>query len=105
MTATESERLDLEHYLSKTYCKTASLMANSAKAVAVLGGHSPEVSSRQTAGVPPQAWTSPHPTPGSDHDVASTRCGTRLQHALDHVRLCRARATRRRAPIQTPWLR
>lgn len=47
MTATESERLDLEHYLSKTYCKTASLMANSAKAVAVLGDQSPEVSSSE----------------------------------------------------------
>lgn len=27
--------------MRKTYCKTASLMANSCKSVAVLGGHSP----------------------------------------------------------------
>jgi hypothetical protein len=29
----------MDHYMRKTYCKTASLMANSCKAVAVLGGH------------------------------------------------------------------
>lgn len=28
----------MEHYLRKTYCKTASLIANSCKSVAVLGG-------------------------------------------------------------------
>lgn len=29
----------MDHYMRKTYCKTASLMANSCRAVAVLGGH------------------------------------------------------------------
>jgi hypothetical protein len=43
MTASDEQRLDLEHYLAKTYCKTASLMANSSRAVAVLAGASPEV--------------------------------------------------------------
>jgi len=33
----------MEHYLQKTYCKTASLMANCMRAVAVLEGSSPEV--------------------------------------------------------------
>ncbi len=43
MTATKDQLLDQEFYLKKTYCKTASLMANSAKSVAVLSGQSPEV--------------------------------------------------------------
>ena len=34
---------DISELLQKTYCKTASLMANSAKSIAVLSGHSPEV--------------------------------------------------------------
>ncbi len=33
----------MDHYISKTFYKTASLMANSCKAVAVLGGHGPAV--------------------------------------------------------------
>lgn len=32
----------MDHYMRKTYCKTASLMANSCRSVAVLGGHSAE---------------------------------------------------------------
>lgn len=43
MTATSEQLLDLEHYLAKTYCKTASLMANSSRSVAVLAGAAPEV--------------------------------------------------------------
>lgn len=39
MTASQEQVLDMEHYLQKTYCKTASLMANSLRSVAVLGGH------------------------------------------------------------------
>lgn len=38
MTATEAQLMDLEFYMQKTFCKTASLMANSAKSVAVLSG-------------------------------------------------------------------
>ena len=34
----------MEHYLQKTYYKTASLISNSCKAVAVLAGHTAEVS-------------------------------------------------------------
>ena len=30
--------MDLEFYMQKTFCKTASLMANSAKSIAVLSG-------------------------------------------------------------------
>ena len=30
--------MSLDHYVRKTFYKTASLMANSAKAVAILGG-------------------------------------------------------------------
>lgn len=41
LTADAEEAASLDHYMRKTYCKTASLMANSCKAVAVLGGHSP----------------------------------------------------------------
>lgn len=44
MTASEDKLLDLEHYLAKTYCKTASLMANSSRAIAVLAGAGPQVS-------------------------------------------------------------
>ncbi|KXZ56018.1 hypothetical protein GPECTOR_2g1570 [Gonium pectorale] len=43
MTASSEQLLDLEHYLAKTYCKTASLMANSARSIAVLAGVGPEV--------------------------------------------------------------
>lgn len=39
---TENERF--AHYLSKTYCKTASLIANSLKAVALLGGANEKLS-------------------------------------------------------------
>ncbi len=52
MTAREEQTLSLEHYLDKTYCKTASLMANSLRAVAVLGGHSEEVCSRTAESMP-----------------------------------------------------
>ena len=43
MTSSEEDLLSLEHYVHKTFYKTASLMANSAKAVALLGGQSREV--------------------------------------------------------------
>jgi geranylgeranyl pyrophosphate synthase len=39
MKATVEEQLSMEVYLRKSYLKTASLIANSCKAVAVLGGH------------------------------------------------------------------
>ncbi len=38
MTSTEEELLSLDFYARKTFFKTASLMANSCKAVALLGG-------------------------------------------------------------------
>jgi geranylgeranyl pyrophosphate synthase len=44
MTASRDQLLDHEFYLQKTYCKTASLMSNSAKSIAVLSGESEEVS-------------------------------------------------------------
>ncbi|KAL6773881.1 GPS1 [Auxenochlorella protothecoides x Auxenochlorella symbiontica] len=37
LTADPEQALCLDHYLRKTYCKTASLMANSARSVALLG--------------------------------------------------------------------
>ena len=40
---TKEERLSLDYYYQKTYCKTASLIANSCKAVAVLGEVDKEV--------------------------------------------------------------
>ncbi|KAL6761589.1 isoprenoid synthase domain-containing protein [Haematococcus lacustris] len=46
MTASDEKLLSMEHYLQKTYCKTASLMANSAKAVAVLSDQPPETAPR-----------------------------------------------------------
>lgn len=39
MTVADSELLSLDHYIKKTYFKTGSLMANSCRAVALLGGH------------------------------------------------------------------
>ena len=39
---TEEERLSLDYYYRKTFYKTASLIANAAKAVALLGGHDAE---------------------------------------------------------------
>ena len=38
MTSTEEDLLSLDHYVRKTFHKTASLMANSCKAIAILGG-------------------------------------------------------------------
>ena len=43
LTATPEQALSVDHYINKTFYKTASLMANSCKAVAVLGEHSPTV--------------------------------------------------------------
>ena len=43
MTAAPEEAARLEHYLRKSYCKTASLIANSCQSVALLGGAAPEV--------------------------------------------------------------
>ena len=39
MTARAEDLVSFEHYTRKTYLKTASLIANSSKAVAILGGH------------------------------------------------------------------
>ena len=39
MTARADDLVSFEHYTRKTYLKTASLIANSSKAVAILGGH------------------------------------------------------------------
>lgn len=38
MTSQPEELLSIDHYVKKTFYKTASLMANSCKAVAILGG-------------------------------------------------------------------
>jgi geranyl diphosphate synthase len=46
---TPHQGADLDFYLQKTYCKTASLMANSCRAVATLAGAGPAVSE--------QAWS------------------------------------------------
>ena len=43
MTSSEDDLMSLDHYIRKTFYKTASLMANSAKAIAILGGQSREV--------------------------------------------------------------
>eukprot|EP01026_Neomeris_dumetosa_P067529 TRINITY_DN6586_c0_g1_i2.p1 TRINITY_DN6586_c0_g1~~TRINITY_DN6586_c0_g1_i2.p1 ORF type:complete len:440 (-),score=53.06 TRINITY_DN6586_c0_g1_i2:242-1510(-) len=43
ISGSEKQMTNLEYYQQKTYYKTASLLANSAKAVAKLGGHSQEV--------------------------------------------------------------
>lgn len=43
MTEKPDDLLDFDHYLQKTHFKTASLLANSARAVAILGGARPEV--------------------------------------------------------------
>ena len=48
MTSSEADLLSMDHYVRKTFYKTASLMANSCKAVAILGG-----GDRQTVDV---AW-------------------------------------------------
>lgn len=44
MTSTDEDLLSLDYYIRKTFHKTASLMANSCKAVAILSGQSAEVS-------------------------------------------------------------
>ncbi len=44
MTSTDEDLLSLDHYARKTFHKTASLMANSSKAVAILGGQPTDVS-------------------------------------------------------------
>ncbi|KAG9145208.1 hypothetical protein Leryth_008969 [Lithospermum erythrorhizon] len=43
MTTSQDQRLSMEYYMQKTYYKTASLISNSCKAIAVLGGHTAEV--------------------------------------------------------------
>lgn len=44
MSSSEEDLLSMDHYVKKTFYKTASLMANSCKAVAILGGGSRETS-------------------------------------------------------------
>nr|ASQ40926.1 geranyl pyrophosphate synthase 1 [Pelargonium graveolens] len=44
MTTTSEQRCSLEHYMQKTYYKTASLISNSCKAIALLAGQTAEVS-------------------------------------------------------------
>uniref|UniRef100_A0A164ZMK2 Uncharacterized protein n=1 Tax=Daucus carota subsp. sativus TaxID=79200 RepID=A0A164ZMK2_DAUCS len=44
MTTTSEQRLSMEYYLQKTYYKTASLISNSCKAIALLAGQTAEVS-------------------------------------------------------------
>ncbi|XP_051125804.1 solanesyl diphosphate synthase 3, chloroplastic/mitochondrial isoform X2 [Andrographis paniculata] len=44
MTTTSDERLSMDYYMQKTYYKTASLISNSSKAIAVLAGQTSEVS-------------------------------------------------------------
>ncbi|KAK6932158.1 Polyprenyl synthetase [Dillenia turbinata] len=44
MTTTSDERCSMEYYLQKTYYKTASLISNSCKAIALLAGQTAEVS-------------------------------------------------------------
>ena len=44
MTSSDQDLLSLDHYVQKTFHKTASLMANSCKAIAILGGQSQDVS-------------------------------------------------------------
>lgn len=43
MTTTSEQRLSLQYYMEKTYYKTASLISNSCKAIALLGGQTAEV--------------------------------------------------------------
>eukprot|EP00887_Chlorella_sp_A99_P002303 scaffold10.g2303.t1 len=43
LTADPEEALSMDHYLRKTFFKTASLMANSCKSVAILGGYPADV--------------------------------------------------------------
>ncbi|KAG2613688.1 solanesyl-diphosphate synthase 1, mitochondrial isoform X1 [Panicum virgatum] len=44
ISTSREQRRSMEHYLQKTYYKTASLISNSCKAVAILAGHTAEVS-------------------------------------------------------------
>ncbi|XP_034709652.1 solanesyl diphosphate synthase 3, chloroplastic/mitochondrial-like [Vitis riparia] len=44
MTSTSEQRVSMEYYLQKTYYKTASLISNSCKAIALLAGQTAEVS-------------------------------------------------------------
>ncbi|XAR72505.1 All-trans-nonaprenyl-diphosphate synthase (geranylgeranyl-diphosphate specific) [Bertholletia excelsa] len=44
MTSTSEQRCSMEYYLEKTYYKTASLVSNSCKAIALLAGQTAEVS-------------------------------------------------------------
>ncbi|KAK2992941.1 hypothetical protein RJ640_009450 [Escallonia rubra] len=44
MTSTSEQRCSMEYYLQKTHYKTASLISNSCKAIALLAGHTAEVS-------------------------------------------------------------
>ncbi|KAG9158478.1 hypothetical protein Leryth_016136 [Lithospermum erythrorhizon] len=43
MTTSREQRLSMEYYMEKTFYKTASLISNSCKAIAVLAGHTSEV--------------------------------------------------------------
>ncbi|GAB2265177.1 Solanesyl diphosphate synthase 3, chloroplastic/mitochondrial [Dionaea muscipula] len=43
MTATSEQRCSMEYYIQKTYYKTGSLISNSCKAIALLGGQTTEV--------------------------------------------------------------
>lgn len=49
MTSTEEDLLEMDHYLEKSYRKTASLMSNGAKAIAAMEGCSDEVQTAHSA--------------------------------------------------------
>ncbi|KAK4345243.1 hypothetical protein RND71_035419 [Anisodus tanguticus] len=44
ITTSSDERCSMEHYMQKTYYKTGSLLSNSCKSIALLAGHTAEVS-------------------------------------------------------------
>lgn len=51
MTSAPDALLTMDHYLSKTYRKTAALMSNSARSVALIAGQPQEVSANSSTKV------------------------------------------------------
>jgi phage terminase large subunit GpA-like protein len=77
MTKSEGNLLSMEHYVRKTFFKTASLMANSCRAVAILGGGDDVVSQA--------AWDYGRNLGLAFQVTATPGVQTSRQYASDHV--------------------
>lgn len=94
-TASPEKLASMDHYLAKTYHKTASLLANAAKATAVISGASPETCEAafqygRNIGLAFQVRAPPNPRPAVPHAPYRMQCNS-LAHGPAAIRTTRAR--------------